>query len=577
MAVSEPSVFAPPGRPRAFLFYGLRYHLLRNSARALVQHSVLRLLTFLAVSVLVCGFVFAFSLEGFHYLHQFGLAALNSVIGTIFDFLFLTLMVMLLFSTALILYSSLFVSAEATFLLHSPAPADRVFAYKFQGAIAFSSWAFFLLGAPVLIAYGIIYEAPWPFYVLLPAFFLGFVLLPGSLGALVSLLVVNLVPKQRKQVFIAAILVLVLAVGLFLYRTFRQAVRPDLANRDALHQLLGWFTFAQGPLVPSHWMTGGFQAAARGRFSKASYYLALVWSNGLAMYLMAAWTAKHLYRHGYNRVATGGTLRKRYGGTWIDSMAAGLLRFLDPQLRLLIVKDFRTFRRDPAQWAQVLIFTGLLGLYFSNIRRMFLDDIGPLYQNGISLLNLLATALLLCTYTGRFIYPMISLEGRKFWILGLLPLRRERLLWGKFAFAATGGLLIAEFLVILSDLMLGVYWIVLVLHVLTIAVLAVGLSGLSVGLSACLPNFRESDPSKIAVGFGDTLNLVAGLLFLGVTVALMAAPWHVYAAIQAAQETAVGLPPWWIFAGVIPGLAGGALASWLPLRAGALALKRMEF
>src|SRR5262249_34557905 len=154
------------------------------------------------------------------------------------------------------------------------------------------------------------------------------------------------------------------------------------------------------------------------------------------------------------------------------------------------------------QWAQVLIFTGLLTVYFANIRNLFTHDIPLGYQNGISLLNLLATALLLCTYTGRFIFPMMSLEGRKFWILGLLPMERERLLWGKFAFAAAGGLVIAEFLVVLSDSMLGVPWLVLVLHVLTVAVLAVGLSGLSVGLSACLPNFRESDPSKIAVGFG---------------------------------------------------------------------------
>src|SRR5262249_61389076 len=111
----------------------------------------------------------------------------------------------------------------------------------------------------------------------------------------------------------------------------------------------------------------------------------------------------------------------------------------------------------------------------------------------------------------------------------------------------------------------------------TIAVLAVGLSGVSVGLSAFLPNFRESDPSKIAVGFGGTLNLVAGLLFLGVTVALMPAPWHIYAAIQASREDLIGPPPWWLFAGVVPGLASGVLAAWLPLRAGTLALRRMEF
>ena len=387
------------------------------------------------------------------------------------------------------------------------------------------------------------------------------------------LLVVNAVPKQRKQALVATVLLIAAAAGFWLYRAFREAIRPDMANRDALHQLMGWFTYAQGPLVPSHWMSLGLQAARASHFGPAGFYLALMWSWGLALYLAAAWAARHLYRRGYNRVATGGALCKRYGGHWLDNLLAAALRFLDPRTRLLIIKDFRTFRRDPAQWAQVVIFTGLLTLYFVNIRNLFASDIPSAYQNGISLLNLVATALLLCTYTGRFIYPMMSLEGRKFWILGLLPLERERLLWGKFAFAAAGGLLIAAFLVVLSDLMLGVSWVVLLLHVQTVAVLAVGLSGLSVGLSACLPNFRETDPSKIAVGFGGTLNLVAGLLFLCAVVALMAAPCHVYLAIR--EELTV--KAWWLLLGVVPGVVLGVLAAALPLRAGVRALRRMEF
>jgi ABC-2 type transport system permease protein len=563
--------------PSSFLFHRLRYRLLRNSARLLFQQSASRVFAILAISVLVSGFVFAVSFEVSYHLRQFGLPASGSLIGTIFDFLFLTLDVMLFFSTALILYSSLFASAETQFLLQAPAPADRIFAYKFHGALAFSSWAFMLLGAPALVAYGIVYGAPPLFYALLPPYILGFVLLPGSLGAFLTLVVINALPNRRKQVLIAAGLLVAAAAGFLAHRTMRQAVRPDIANRDALHQLMGWFTFAKGPLVPSHWMTEGLQAAARGQFFHPKggtvYYLALVWSTGLAVYLLAAWTARHLYRRGYNRVATGGTLRKRYGGLWLDDLLTAGLRFLDPRMRLLIVKDFRTFRRDPAQWAQVLIFTGLLSIYFANIRNLFASDISPGYQNGISFLNLLATALLLCSYTGRFIFPMMSLEGRKFWILGLLPLERERLLWSKFAFAAVGGLAIAEFLVVLSDLTLGVPWLVIVLHVATVAVLALGLSGTSVGLSACLPNFRESDPSKIAVGFGGTLNLVAGLLFLCLVIGLMAAPWHVYLAFQ--EE-----PDWraaWLLLGVVPGLGLGALATALPLRAGTRALRQMEF
>jgi len=50
---------------------------------------------------------------------------------------------------------------------------------------------------------------------------------------------------------------------------------------------------------------------------------------------------------------------------------------------------------------------------------------------------------------------MLSLEGSKFWLLGLLPLRRERLLWGKFMFSALGTVLTAEVLIVVSDVLLG--------------------------------------------------------------------------------------------------------------------------
>src|SRR5205807_9760807 len=117
-----------------------------------------------------------------------------------------------------------------------------------------------------------------------------------------------------------------------------------------------------------------------------------------------------------------------------------------------------------------------------------------------------------------------------------------------FAFSATACLVFAEFLVLFSDWMLGMNWTIMIVHALAVAVLALGLSGLSVGLGACLPNFREADPSKIAVGFGGTLNLVAGLFFLIVAIVAMAAPFHF---ILAAQEIDNSGFPWWTWLGVL--------------------------
>src|SRR5262249_37671873 len=139
-------------------------------------------------------------------------------------------------------------------------------------------------------------------------------------------------------------------------------------NRDAVQSLLGRFELARATYMPSHWVSEGLRLAARGQWQDALYYLGLLWSNGLFLYVAVAWRARHVYRRGFNLLRTGGGARRKAGGYWMDRALERLLFPLDDPMRLMIVKDFRTFRRDPAQWAQILIFSGLMLLYFLNIR-----------------------------------------------------------------------------------------------------------------------------------------------------------------------------------------------------------------
>ncbi|HEY7311531.1 MAG TPA: hypothetical protein VH643_19365, partial [Gemmataceae bacterium] len=299
---------------QTFLFQGLRWRLMRNSWRVMLGQSSMRPLTILLCSVLVWAFVFSISWGGFTFLDtEVRVPLKGGIVGILLDLLFLSLAVLLIFSSGLILYGSLFASAETSFLLSKPVAADQVFAYKFQGAVLFSSWAFLLLGAPILLAYGLACDAPWYFYVLLPLFFLGFVLLPGSLGGLCALLIVNFIPQRRKQVLGVGLAVFAVVLGVWIYRMV-QASPSDLWRdemREAVTRLLSYFTFTRNPLAPSHWVSVGLQRAVRGEVGGSLYYLGLVWSNGLLLYLIAAATSARLYRRGYNRLATGGDLRAR--------------------------------------------------------------------------------------------------------------------------------------------------------------------------------------------------------------------------------------------------------------------------
>jgi ABC-2 type transport system permease protein len=563
-------------RTQAAIFQRLRWTSVRNTLTGAIAESRWRIGFVIFFGLFIWGGIFAISAEAFHYLKTKDIPLAGAIVGTLFDLLFMALTVLLIFSTGIILYSSLFSASEASFLLSTPAQADQIFAYKFHGAVAFSSWAFVLLGSPLLIAYGVIFSVPWFYYLLLPLFFLGFVLLPGGLGALLCLVIVSFLPRRLREITAVALIATV-AGAFYWFETIRPADWTQALNRDFLQQVVGQFALAQGPLSPNHWLSQGIQASARGDLTRLAYFLALIWSNGLLLYVIVTWLSRSLYRRGFNRIATGGSLRKRYGGHWLDHGLDRLVGFLDPRTRLLIVKYFRTFRRDPAQWAQVLIISGLMVLYFTNLKRFYHEQLTEAYQNWVSLLNLAATVLLLCAYTGRFIYPMLSLEGRKFWILGLLPLERKRLVWGKFAFSSTWSILTAEALIVFSNGTLGMDWSIMAIHMTSAAIIALGLSALSVGLGATMPNFRESDPSKIAVGFGGTLNLIVGLLFLLGILILMVTPWHLRMALVDSTSWLAMVLRIWLPLGTALGIVIGGLVIWLPLRWGSRALERMEF
>ena len=561
-------------QPRIFRW--LRGRLVRNGLRVALAAGRVRFFSMIATSLIVAVFTFGVSAYLFHELAINRIPFKGAIVASLFDLLFFTLGGMLIFSTGIILYASLYTAPEARYLLCTPARADHLFATKFQAAVAFSSWAFVVLGVPIFLAYGLTAGVPWYFYPLLPVFLLGYVLLPGSISAILCLLLIRYMPRNRRQFFVLVGLVVVVLLGIWAVRFERAARRSIVSQGRELDDLIGQFDLVRSGLAPSHWMTRGVMAAARNEPADVVLPLALVWSNGLVVYVLATWTALRIYRSGYDRQAGGGRGKKIYRDNILDRVMGLLVGYLDHPTRILVLKDFRTFRRDPSQWALLILFAVLMLIGASNFRQFYKADLAIMDKYALSLMNLSGTAILLCAGLSRFIFPLISLEGRKFWILGLTPVSRSQILRGKFVFAATGSLLIAEGLILSSDLLIGVPLGGLLLHALAVGVVALGLSALNVGLGAYMPNFQETDPSKIVVGFGGTMNMVVGLMYLVCVVGLMVVPFHAAELARSARATSGPISPW-IFAGIPLGIVLGIVAVVLPLRAGARSLREMEF
>jgi ABC-2 type transport system permease protein len=212
-----------------------------------------------------------------------------------------------------------------------------------------------------------------------------------------------------------------------------------------------------------------------------------------------------------------------------------------------------------------------MGLYLLNMPRFHWDLVPERLSLLVPFLNLSAVSFILATFTSRFVFPLVSLEGHQLWLIGLLPIARSRILIAKFAFAMTVCATVALGTMGLagSILKLAPSWMVLYLAV-TFAV-CVGLCGLAVGIGARMPVFGERNPTRIANGFGGTVNLIASVGLVVLVLAGMA-----LIAIRTGSDPTTGGPnaSTLLLGGAVIAVAvlAGVTAMWI----GAERLRRLE-
>ncbi len=572
----------------------LRHRMMSRMLRGQISRSRWQLAMAIFTSAVMWLILFGLFFHGFQVMERYRLVSgyLNELL---FGLFFSALLIMLVFSTGMILYAGLFDSDESGFLLVRPIPADFVFAFKFQEAMFFSSWGFVLLGTPMVVAYGIIVGAPASFYLLGIIYFSAFTLLPGSIGALICLLVTLVIPRRKIEFLVMAGVIFVLVAAVFGVRAW-QSFGAGVVSQSKLVQFLQQFDLSNIPLMPSHWMSKGLLTASYpDGFSRSLSYLLVLLSNALFAYLLTAATYKYQYRRAYNRVHSYNFLKRPSERPWLPQVINRVFRFLPPAMRILIVKDVRTLSRDPLQFLQLLIFTGLVGFYITAIGRQSFYADSPYWRNMISFLNLAVMALFVTIFTSRFVFPLLSLEGQKLWILGLCPIKRETILWGKFAYSAAGAMLLTTSLAVLAVVMVTPSPTLIALQFVMIPILCCGVSGIAVGLGARFVDLKQTDPSRIASSLPGTLNLIVCLSFILLVIAAVAVPWH-FALAQSAppraaaaslatpsdvadmvlpepsSSEALAFMPF----GIVFDIVVGAIATFLPMRVGIRAFRRME-
>jgi ABC-2 type transport system permease protein len=571
-AVSSKSKSVP-----APLLLLLRVNAMHSWRRLLGVREQSRLLTSIILGFIVGYLVLSFWLfyDGLRFLAKFpGLGAVltERLMFVLFAFLF----ALLLLSNLVIGYTNLFRNRETAFLLTLPVSTQVIFRWKFIESALLASWAFLFLIAPLLVAFGLVREVPWHFYILTMLLIALFIVLPGVIGTWLAILIGRFLDRRSFQIALVVTSVAVLLAAAFWWKaTPASDELLDKRTLEALDQLLAKTRFTMFPFLPSYWLSSAVLQSAEG-IMRGSAFFALVLLSNTLFFGSIAFT-----RFGGLFYGTASAVQSRAGNMFkLDSRRSqpirppsiGLLEkaiakcsCFNPATRALAVKDVRIFWRDTTQWGQSVMLFGLLGAYIVSVRNFTHQLTSPFWIDLVAFANLATCSLNLATVTTRFVFPQFSLEGQRLWIVGMSPMGLERVIKTKFWLSSLLSLVVTVGLVMLSCYLLKMPGSDLAFFGAVITVMTFALNGLAVGLGVLYPNLKEANPGKIVSGFGGTLCLVLSFLYILASVAMLGfgtSGLHGRAS--------------WAVESVIAFVALSFFIGWLPLKWGLQRLKNFE-
>lgn len=445
--------------------------------------------------------------------------------------LFFFFFVMLIISNATITGMSLFRRKDMEWQIALPLPQRSLVLWKTLEGMLLASWGLLLLSMPILLALAQTYKADGRFlFAVLPAL-LALVTIAANVS---TWLIIALVRWARRWMWkpVALMAVLLMIQTLPVWHSSVEVMNSGDMSAS-LNQILRHTEICMHPLLPSSWVAEAIQSAGRGISERTLFFNLVLLANALLSILITTRIAGSNYYPAWNRImsAAPGAGRKIKAPTartqpartyWLRRILA-----LDRASYALLVKEVRTFLREPVQWGQTTIIFSLLLIYSMNLRKLGYDLQSPFWITVVSHLNLLVCCLALSTLTTRFIYPQFSLEGQRLWILGLSPLPLHRVLALKLRLSASVLSLIMVTLVMVSGTSLGLPWQRILFFSASILMMSYGLTSLALSLGALVPNFREANPARIVSGFGGTVCLIASFVYIvGGMVLLLIPSWQ---------------------------------------------------
>lgn len=558
------------------LLFKLRSLLFKNDATHLNKEKIIRFSLLLIIGAVFFVLDYLFFHRIISYIARIDIMDAVEVgtilVARLLNMIFLIFFSMLLFSNVVIALSTFYLSNDLAFLLSSPIRFTAIFTVKFVETMINSSVMLIIFGLPIFIVCGQEYDASALYYVMIPVILLPFIVIPAILGTSFTMLLVRFFPVKRVHQ-VLTVFGLILGGGAVMWFRF---LRPEqLISEIGITEVMSYIQQSRiptSPFLPSTWATEVLMSMIEQKSSAVLLNLLWLLLTAGGVFTLALQFARVVYYDGWTGTAESRSVKMVKRNTFSERII-NQHTSLHPTTKALLIKDIKLFWRDTTQWSQLLMLGALLIIYFFNIKALAVGS--SYYKIGISFLNIALAGFVLASLGARFIYPSTSLEGSSFWAIHSSPVEYRRFILEKFVMFLFPLLILAEILIVISNLLLEVTPYIMAISTVTIFIMTFGLTGLGVGMGAIYPKFINENPAQIAMSTGGILYMIFSLIYIGVIVVLEAWPYiYFFQRVFRGENSSGGR--FWLYAtfGMIALLS--ALVTILPPYLGIRRLRRYE-
>ena len=438
---------------------------------------------------------------------------------------------LLIFSSLLSGINNFYLSNDLPVILASPVSWESIYIAKWVETAVKSSLIIVCAIVPVFISLGWFFESPAGYYFyLLPVLTL-FVMIPVGIGIVISILLMAFVPAKRARNVFLFLGLLMLAILFLLFRF----LRPErFANPEWFANLAIFLSEMKLPaavFLPSVWATESLTSFFNAEGGEPLFYfLLLLFTAGVFIIfghrLFTAFFYNGLIKAQQTQKPWLGTHGNGPGG-FGAKMFSFSLSFLKKRSRALIEKDMITFFRNVSQSSQLLLLFAIVFIYLFSIKALPVEwgtYLSLQLKYIISFFNIGIVAFVITAIAARLVLPSVDNEGKAFWIIRVSPVSMGRFLWNKFLAAFFPLLILAQLLIVISNIFLGVKMWFMVLGMGTGLVLTASITGLAIGIGAYAARFALNENGREQTGFQGTAFMLSALALIVITILLEIVP-----------------------------------------------------